>query len=98
MFERLLDSIDDDYLRYITHIEAAPQEPDRGADLSQASYESQAEPESPVAYALTAEEQAAMAEPVVNTPVVKSAQEKVGRNEPCWCGSGKKFKFCHGRA
>ena len=21
---------------------------------------------------------------------------KVGRNEPCWCGSGKKFKYCHG--
>jgi preprotein translocase subunit SecA len=20
-----------------------------------------------------------------------------GRNEPCWCGSGKKFKICHGR-
>lgn len=20
-----------------------------------------------------------------------------GRNEPCWCASGKKFKFCHGR-
>ena len=22
---------------------------------------------------------------------------KQGRNEPCWCGSGKKFKYCHGR-
>jgi hypothetical protein len=21
---------------------------------------------------------------------------KIGRNEPCWCGSGKKFKRCHG--
>jgi preprotein translocase subunit SecA len=20
-----------------------------------------------------------------------------GRNEPCYCGSGKKYKFCHGR-
>ena len=20
----------------------------------------------------------------------------VGRNDPCWCGSGKKFKRCHG--
>jgi len=20
-----------------------------------------------------------------------------GRNEPCYCGSGKKFKHCHGR-
>ena len=23
-------------------------------------------------------------------------QEKIGRNDPCWCGSGKKFKKCHG--
>ena len=22
--------------------------------------------------------------------------DKVGRNDPCWCGSGKKFKKCHG--
>ncbi len=29
-------------------------------------------------------------------PIVKSEREKIGRNEPCWCGSGKKFKFCHG--
>jgi preprotein translocase subunit SecA len=29
-------------------------------------------------------------------PVVKSVQESVGRNDPCWCGSGKKFKRCHG--
>ena len=24
-------------------------------------------------------------------------QKKLGRNEPCWCGSGKKYKHCHGR-
>jgi preprotein translocase subunit SecA len=23
-------------------------------------------------------------------------QQKIGRNQPCWCGSGKKFKNCHG--
>jgi preprotein translocase subunit SecA len=22
-------------------------------------------------------------------------QNKLGRNDPCWCGSGKKYKFCH---
>lgn len=30
-----------------------------------------------------------------NVPIVKS--KKIGRNEPCPCGSGKKFKHCHGR-
>jgi preprotein translocase subunit SecA len=27
---------------------------------------------------------------------VTSEHEKLGRNDPCWCGSGKKFKKCHG--
>jgi preprotein translocase subunit SecA len=22
--------------------------------------------------------------------------DQIGRNDPCWCGSGKKFKKCHG--
>jgi preprotein translocase subunit SecA len=25
-----------------------------------------------------------------------AAVEQIGRNDPCWCGSGKKFKKCHG--
>jgi preprotein translocase subunit SecA len=28
-------------------------------------------------------------------PVVRETR-KVGRNEPCPCGSGKKYKHCHG--
>jgi preprotein translocase subunit SecA len=28
--------------------------------------------------------------------VVKDDKEKIGRNDPCWCGSGKKYKKCHG--
>ncbi|HEX4668858.1 MAG TPA: SEC-C metal-binding domain-containing protein, partial [Solirubrobacterales bacterium] len=32
---------------------------------------------------------------VVET-VVKDEHEKMGRNDPCWCGSGKKYKKCHG--
>jgi preprotein translocase subunit SecA len=27
-----------------------------------------------------------------------SAAPKIGRNDPCPCGSGKKFKKCHGAA
>ncbi|MDG2301726.1 MAG: SEC-C metal-binding domain-containing protein, partial [Acidimicrobiales bacterium] len=29
--------------------------------------------------------------------IVKSEFEKTGRNEPCPCESGKKFKQCHGK-
>jgi preprotein translocase subunit SecA len=39
-------------------------------------------------------------EPVEALPVVEQrvtdAEHEVGRNDPCWCGSGKKFKKCHG--
>jgi preprotein translocase subunit SecA len=34
-------------------------------------------------------------EPKPQQPV--SVGEKVGRNDPCPCGSGKKYKACHGR-
>ena len=34
--------------------------------------------------------------PQANTPYVRQ-EKKVGRNEPCPCGSGKKYKQCHGK-
>ncbi len=38
---------------------------------------------------------------VVNQLVVEavavSAEHKIGRNDPCPCGSGKKYKKCHGK-
>ncbi len=36
------------------------------------------------------------AEVAAHTPVVRDG-EKVGRNDPCPCGSGKKYKQCHGK-
>ena len=29
-------------------------------------------------------------------PIVNKGP-KIGRNDPCWCGSGKKYKNCHGK-
>jgi preprotein translocase subunit SecA len=29
--------------------------------------------------------------------VAEDAKRKPGRNDPCWCGSGKKYKKCHGK-
>ncbi|MFN8130354.1 MAG: preprotein translocase subunit SecA [Solirubrobacteraceae bacterium] len=40
------------------------------------------------------------AEEVEMLPVVEQRRvdesEQIGRNDPCWCGSGKKYKKCHG--
>jgi preprotein translocase subunit SecA len=33
---------------------------------------------------------------VVETVVKDEREKDIGRNDPCWCGSGKKFKKCHG--
>jgi preprotein translocase subunit SecA len=41
--------------------------------------------------------QQAMAAPAPPAEPFKREGRKVGRNEPCPCGSGKKFKQCHGR-
>jgi uncharacterized protein YecA (UPF0149 family) len=33
---------------------------------------------------------------VIETVVKDEREKEIGRNDPCWCGSGKKFKKCHG--
>ena len=35
---------------------------------------------------------------MVNAPPARRDEGRVGRNEPCPCGSGKKYKRCHGAA
>ncbi|MCW2970370.1 MAG: secA [Solirubrobacterales bacterium] len=52
------------------------------------------------AAAAGAEAYGADGEPMEAMPAVEQRviddEHQVGRNEPCWCGSGKKFKKCHG--
>ncbi len=33
----------------------------------------------------------------VTRPIKKTEKEAIGRNDPCFCGSGKKYKKCHGK-
>jgi preprotein translocase subunit SecA len=47
------------------------------------------------AYAANGGEEGELALPHVEQRVVDT-EHQVGRNDPCWCGSGKKFKKCHG--
>lgn len=35
--------------------------------------------------------------PAAHSPLTSAPAKKVGRNEPCPCGSGKKYKKCHGK-
>ncbi|HEY1688047.1 MAG TPA: preprotein translocase subunit SecA [Solirubrobacteraceae bacterium] len=50
----------------------------------------------PVGGAQQAVAQQEAQEPVAVEQRHVDAEQQIGRNDPCWCGSGKKFKKCHG--
>jgi len=122
MFGKLMDGINDDYLRYVFHVQVLT-EPAAEPDLDRANYIAADDPvqgDDAITAAFAAAPAAgfdqtaeAAGAPVGNgsqgtvtnrlaadgetqLPIVKSDREKIGRNDPCWCGSNKKFKFCHG--
>ncbi len=121
LFGQLLEVVDNDYLRYILHVEAV-QAPAAEPDLDKAVYVAAEDPVAEtgaLASALLADQAVnvpsveqplpqrapkgqlsvpAPRDPDAMAPIIKPDTEKVGRNDPCWCGSGKKFKFCHGAA
>jgi len=81
LFSRSLEQVERDFVRFISYIDVA------GA-------------EAVVEDTTTGLEGAVTnVEAVeIDTPAAPVAvNEKLGRNEPCWCASGKKFKQCHGR-
>jgi preprotein translocase subunit SecA len=112
LFRDLMNSIWEDFGRYIFHVQVQI-EPAQAAALSRRSSTSRVSgmsysgggPEQPSALYDAAEEagvatmdpegQEFAALPEVETRHVDD-RDKVGRNDPCWCGSGKKFKKCHG--
>ncbi|MGQ0520736.1 MAG: preprotein translocase subunit SecA [Actinomycetota bacterium] len=107
MFGQMVAGIDDDYVKYVMHVEVLVDRPAQ-PDLDRASYVA---PEDPVQDLSAGPAPAPAAAPpsdgrppapqaqaeVPQAPVVKGEHDKLGRNQPCWCGSGKKFKLCHGR-
>jgi len=93
MFEHLLREVDKDFVRYITHVEAAaPPVADADTDEGLERAVTNADVVAPGAAELVAHDSVKTA-----TKQVKTEREKIGRNDPCWCGSGRKFKQCHGR-
>jgi preprotein translocase subunit SecA len=105
MFEELGRNIREEVLSMLFHAQLAPEEADelRQAQERQAavdgnlSYEhtSLAGADAIAAAGMGADDAGVMTIPRTEQRVV-SANEKLGRNDPCWCGSGKKFKKCHG--
>jgi len=92
MFEALLGNVDADFVRYITHVEMSAVEAIEEATTSDDGLEGAVTNANIVAPGAT--------ELPAHGPAKKALPkqgDKIGRNEPCWCGSGRKFKQCHGR-
>jgi len=103
-WNRLLATIREDIIRYLFWIEIRPQEV---AEQRQAQLAFGVIPQGQPVEAEDADGMAAPAAPVVTQaapvrqatrPRAKVARSKVGRNEPCPCGSGRKYKKCCGRS
>jgi preprotein translocase subunit SecA len=90
LFEELLDNIKYETIRYLSHIEVSTQdEMDR---LEQQRREEQKGREYQHAKAASIDDKVAEAP----KPMQRQGP-KVGRNDSCPCGSGKKYKQCHGK-
>jgi preprotein translocase subunit SecA len=104
MFGLMMGSIAQDFVKYVMHVQVVVEDqPDTNA-VTEMALSGPDDPSSAgngMADAARAQAAAegtpvAVEEEVVNTPVVKSDWDKTPRNAPCPCGSGKKFKQCHG--
>ena len=102
LFQELLDSIRRDTIRVLSHVQVRREDPAEEEARLRREAEEMAkrmqfqhaaapalEPEVPHAAATEGASAAAVA--AVRT------EPKIGRNEPCPCGSGKKYKHCHGQ-
>ncbi|MGR5236106.1 preprotein translocase subunit SecA [Vibrio alfacsensis] len=98
LFEGLLEALKSDVITVLSRVRVQQQEEvermeeQRRAQAEQAARHAQAQhaaAQNPLVEGQEAEEGS-------NQPMVRD-ERKVGRNEPCPCGSGKKYKQCHGQ-
>ncbi|CRM96474.1 MULTISPECIES: preprotein translocase subunit SecA [Pseudomonas] len=100
LFSELLDSIKRDSIRVLSHVQVRREDPiEEEARLRQEAealaarmqFQHDEAPSLDAPEVLGEEVDVALAQ----TPVRN--EQKLGRNELCYCGSGKKFKHCHGQ-
>ena len=106
MFDEMMDIVKSEFVRYMFHIEVdrAPEAEEQRVAEVDYSYQSDpiqgfegavADDEVAVDEDEAEVERGRGAVAVVEQRVLTDDQ-KVGRNDPCPCGSGKKYKRCHG--
>lgn len=97
LFEGLLQRLKYEVVRFLSNVQV--QRSDEAAAIEQQRREAAAKQKMAFEHAdagsAAPEAAEAPSQPVSPRPVTR-AQPKVGRNDPCPCGSGKKYKQCHG--
>jgi preprotein translocase subunit SecA len=97
MFTDLGAAIRGEVVLHLFHAEIAPAEAEQLTQTQTTNGNLQYEHETAVgSQALAAAGGERVATGGATQTVQASPHEKTGRNDPCWCGSGKKFKKCHG--
>lgn len=94
LFSQMLDTVKMDVTRVLMTVRIQSQE-----EVAQAAQalEAQAEKFSNVSYSYPTEDGSVATEADPTTVALADQVPKVGRNDPCPCGSGKKYKLCHGK-
>ncbi len=92
MFTDILEGIKYEAIQSLTRVQIRSQEEVDALERSQVEEENIKMEHASANNPLSAEEDRA----TEHHPYVRK-DKKLGRNEPCWCGSGKKFKQCHGK-
>jgi preprotein translocase subunit SecA len=111
MFQEMMDSIQNDFVRYVYHLEIVREEqPQEAAPTGRLAYSGggdsslaqnfaaagAAAEASPAGMTDSSAEAYEAAQQATRTVVAPRSVSKVGRNDPCPCGSGKKYKKCCG--
>jgi preprotein translocase subunit SecA len=94
LFTSMLDSIKHEVIALISRVQVrAPEDVEAVEEQRRQAVEMEYQHEK--AASLTNDDEDDSDHPAAETPYLRDGS-KVGRNEPCPCGSGKKFKQCHG--
>ena len=95
LFEQLLENIKHETIKYLSHVEVSSRE-----DVERIEQRRQQEVKRQYQHAQVADMAGEGADqqnsPETSKPMIRSTP-KVGRNSPCPCGSGKKYKQCCGK-
>ena len=89
LFQAMLDRIDTTTIRSLFNLQVVEEQPPE-------TLRQRRGPRRPLTFTGPNQGAAAAGEEAGKTKTVVRDQPKVGRNDPCPCGSGKKYKKCHG--